>query len=327
MRSTKHRSIQLVLIPTALFLLVVSTAATVAGQNKSILPPKPVHPITEFQDKKPRDCDIDNSDLAKRIWFEYGAVYVSNVFLIKPERRPAGCYFINEEAAAKYAEQQVKMDCFSFGNPHTSCLQPEAKAALKKVIDQLGVGRVPRKCNSDDTSTCTKVAGTHFAINDDWALRTYRQTVCNWLYPRKPCPQPTPTLDVSTLRFDTNSREKHQMFSTAMPGASQHHLGLAVDVNDDSQSGTCEKHCEDVMAKHGWYRTVRFDAYHFTFLGFTTRAKILAVGLVPVTCSEPDKHHGRKYVYWVPSAPASYVGFGYVRDHCHPATKRELQTL
>lgn len=50
--------------------------------------------------------------------------------------------------------------------------------------------------------------------------------------------------------------------STALPGTSQHHLGTAIDIEqwDDSL-------VRDIMAKHGFHRTVLGDRPHFTYLG------------------------------------------------------------
>ena len=52
------------------------------------------------------------------------------------------------------------------------------------------------------------------------------------------------------------------LYSVAAPGASQHLSLLALDVAQFDN-----EEARKILAKHGWFRTVRRDAPHFTFLG------------------------------------------------------------
>lgn len=59
-------------------------------------------------------------------------------------------------------------------------------------------------------------------------------------------------------RFDNSI-----LYSVAAPGTSQHLSMLALDVNEYGN-----KKVREILNKHGWFRTVKNDDPHFTFLGF-----------------------------------------------------------
>ena len=52
------------------------------------------------------------------------------------------------------------------------------------------------------------------------------------------------------------------LYSVAAPGTSQHLAMLAFDVNEYQN-----EEVRNILAKHGWFRTIRNDHAHFTFLG------------------------------------------------------------
>ena len=74
--------------------------------------------------------------------------------------------------------------------------------------------------------------------------------------------------------------------SAAVPGASQHHALLAIDVTEYEQAAT-----RTILARHGWYQTVAGDPAHFTFLG-VGETELPSRGLQRVTLGG--------HVYWVP---------------------------
>jgi hypothetical protein len=53
------------------------------------------------------------------------------------------------------------------------------------------------------------------------------------------------------------------LYSVAAPGASQHLSMLALDVNEYEN-----RKVREILNKHGWFRTVKNDAPHFTYLGY-----------------------------------------------------------
>lgn len=52
------------------------------------------------------------------------------------------------------------------------------------------------------------------------------------------------------------------LYSVAPPGTSQHLMMLAFDANEYA-----DERVREILARHGWFRTVRNDEPHFTFLG------------------------------------------------------------
>jgi hypothetical protein len=251
--------------------------------------------------KKPSvltDCKPESDKIDEKILYEYGAVYLS-----KDAKLPKKCRFENETDVDQFVKDEASIiapaNKFSFGKFY---LQPQAKASLGRVFDELGGYKfVARKCNK--STTCT------LGINDDWSLRTFSDTVFNWFGLR------SMTLDQTKWKkikeeisdFDKNGKQKEfnsrpRMLKVAIPGASQHHLGLAVDVNDKtSETGlVCGDACVDALEKNGWYRTVRFDRFHYTYLGYP-KSELASRGLKKVQCSDT-------FTYWVPNVE-NYKGY------------------
>jgi hypothetical protein len=88
--------------------------------------------------------------------------------------------------------------------------------------------------------------------------------------------------------FFSKDFSKSILYSVAAPGASQHLSLLAFDAAEYGDARV-----RGVLARHGWFRTVRSDCPHFTYLG-------LAEGRLPA--------HGLKRVetrdgeFWVPNS-------------------------
>lgn len=85
------------------------------------------------------------------------------------------------------------------------------------------------------------------------------------------------------------SREftKSILYSVAAPGASQHLSLLAFDVNEYA-----DEEVRNILARHGWFRTVRGDAPHFTYLG-RPEGQLPAHGLKKVLTGAGE--------FWVPN--------------------------
>src|SRR5262249_4258405 len=150
-------------------------------------------------------------------------------------------------------------------------------------------------------------------FNNDWADKTFKQTEINWGYPvnwteetdrkkvLKEVTKPSSNYK-SEKNYDSQKDNRPKIYKVAIPGGSQHHLGLAIDVNDLRNKNLnrkfCDKKCESLLNKYGWFRTVRYDPYHFTYLGFTNEDDLLNRGLKKVRCKDyTDKN---QIEYWVP---------------------------
>lgn len=74
---------------------------------------------------------------------------------------------------------------------------------------------------------------------------------------------------------------------TAIPGASQHLLMLALDINEYA-----DKAVRDALAENGWFQTVFRDRPHFTYLGVKP-GDLTSLGL------KTEKFEGREF--WIPN--------------------------
>ena len=80
---------------------------------------------------------------------------------------------------------------------------------------------------------------------------------------------------------------KSILYSVAAPGASQHIFMVALDVE---QFGV--KAVRDLLAKHGWYQTVKSDLPHFTYLG-VGKDKLESLGLTRAVSGGQE--------FWIPN--------------------------
>src|SRR5215213_9682527 len=84
---------------------------------------------------------------------------------------------------------------------------------------------------------------------------------------------------------------KSILYSVAAPGASQHLSLLAFDAAEYG-----DERVRRVLARHGWFRTVRSDCPHFTYLGLDER-QLPSRGLKRINTADGE--------FWVPNHPAS----------------------
>ena len=83
-------------------------------------------------------------------------------------------------------------------------------------------------------------------------------------------------LESQGIYFSTNF-DKSILYSVAAPGTSQHLSMLAFDAKEFGNEGV-----RKIMAKHGWFRTVRSDQPHFTYLGYA-ESELPSLGLKKVS--------------------------------------------
>jgi hypothetical protein len=81
---------------------------------------------------------------------------------------------------------------------------------------------------------------------------------------------------------------KSILYSVAAPGASQHLSLLAFDAAEYG-----DERVRNILARHGWFRTVRSDCPHFTYLGLP-ESRLPAHGLKKI--KTPDGE------FWVPNS-------------------------
>ena len=81
---------------------------------------------------------------------------------------------------------------------------------------------------------------------------------------------------------------KSILYSVAAPGASQHLSLLAFDAAEYADARV-----RAVLARHGWFRTVRSDCPHFTYLGLS-ESRLPAHGLKKIKTADGE--------FWVPNS-------------------------
>lgn len=81
---------------------------------------------------------------------------------------------------------------------------------------------------------------------------------------------------------------KSILYSVAAPGASQHLSLLAFDAAEYGDEGV-----RRILARHGWFRTVRSDCPHFTYLGLP-ESRLPAHGLKKIETRDGE--------FWVPNS-------------------------
>lgn len=86
--------------------------------------------------------------------------------------------------------------------------------------------------------------------------------------------------------FFSKDFSKSILYSVAAPGASQHIFMVALDVEQFANPRV-----RAILAKNGWFQTVKSDLPHFTYMGVEEK-QLPALGLEPVTVG------GQKF--WIP---------------------------
>ncbi len=80
---------------------------------------------------------------------------------------------------------------------------------------------------------------------------------------------------------------KSILYSVAAPGASQHIFMIALDVEQFGNAGV-----RNLLAKHGWFQTVKSDLPHFTYLG-VEKNKLESLGLTRAISGGQE--------FWIPN--------------------------
>ncbi len=235
-------------------------------------------------------CPIDTDSVAKRIFVEYGAIFVAESRVHFPTR----CIFENQNDVEVYQNNTVSETNIIGGTSIT--LQKSAMEALleaRKEAAEINLQITPR-----GDSTAGK--RSYYDTARFWNSR-FDPALDYWLAKGKLSQQEVFEVRNLPIRqqikqvlewendglyFNTNF-SKSILYSVAAPGASQHIFMLALDVQqfDDLR-------VRNILAKHGWFQTVKSDTPHFTYLGFE-ESKLPSLGLIPILV---DGHK-----FWIPN--------------------------
>jgi hypothetical protein len=94
---------------------------------------------------------------------------------------------------------------------------------------------------------------------------------------------------------------KSILYSVAAPGASQHLSLLAFDAAEYA-----DERVRRVLARHGWFRTVRNDCPHFTYLGLP-ESRLPSHGLKKIKTADGE--------FWVPNSADAGLPSGLARKN------------
>lgn len=244
--------------------------------------------LEESRIKLENVCPIDTDPTTKRIFAEYGAIFVAQGVIPPPL-----CIFS--------AEYQVQAFQGSVATTTTAVdgvnitLQEAAMTALTEGIveaSKSGVKITPRGGSSaarrsyDDTISLWNtrfLPGLRHWVSQG-RLTKKEAKDARWLPTEA---QVTKVLEWEDRKiFFSKDFSKSILYSVAAPGASQHISMLAIDIIQFA-----DKRVRDIMARHGWFQTVRSDLPHFTYLGFK-KMELPGLGLKPVM------ENGQEF--WIP---------------------------
>lgn len=233
----------------------------------------------------------DSSNLVeKRIMEEYGAVFLNPVTAVK---FPNKCRFKNEDEVSAY-QGAVKRSKQKVGGIVIE-LQETAINALLKAIKQ-GVKITPKGKNPARRSFETvrkSWNGTVVEGADYWSGKTNSKgktltaKEAQTLKTLTGDQQIKRVLELEQQGFSFHpDRARSIAIYTAIPGASQHLLMLALDLVEYT-----DKRVRVALADNGWFQTVFSDRPHFTYLGLQQK-KLSSLGL------KTEKFENREF--WIP---------------------------
>jgi hypothetical protein len=238
----------------------------------------------------PRSCEGDDA-VSRRILREYGAVFLAGEGVLPP---PV-CLFSGPEAVTSF-QAGLPTLATTIGGVVVELQEAAMRALLAAREEALAAGLdiTPRD-------------------GSEAARRDYEDTVRIWNSRLLPAIEhwrregkltraeagrlrslPAREQVGAVLEFEARgiffSRDfsKSILYSAAAPGASQHLSLLAFDASEYA-----DPRVRRILSRHGWFRTVRNDAPHFTYLGLP-EGRLPARGLKKLT--------GAAGEFWVPNA-------------------------
>lgn len=285
-------------VPVLLFLLIGFFAVLHSVQAQEKRPQTPN--FTEFVENKLKTgyknitleqiCPISTNMAARRIFYDYGAIFVSN----NGGKLPGRCIF-ETEAQVTVFQNGANPQTESIGGVEITLQKPAMAALLAARRDASGKrlaitprgGSIAGSRSFDDTLRL-------------WNSRFY-PALEYWTGRRKISRQAAEDAKSMGIQdqvaqvleweddgyYFSTGFNKSILYSVAAPGASQHIFMLALDVK---QFG--DKNVRTILNDNGWFQTVQSDLPHFTYLG-VKETELPALGLKPVTLSG--------HTFWIPN--------------------------
>lgn len=246
--------------------------------------------FAKFAAHLPANFRLPQTEIERRIFAEYGALFVARGGVVAPERT----VFKSDREVLEF-QASVEIAREKIGDFEIE-LQAAAMEKLKKAVSEAeanGLTITPRAADSARRSFQDTV--------DLWASRV-EPALIHWTREGKlseneiekirslqPFEQVSEVLrhEANEIFFSKDLR-KSILYSVAPPGASQHLSMLALDIDEYKNARVRE-----ILAKHFWHQTVVSDLPHFTFLG-AARNQLPDFGLKKI-----ETEDGREF--WIPN--------------------------
>jgi len=275
--------------------LLLLTQIAICGQQQLVMvddfvPKVTKHLKDEYRVDLQNICKTDTDSVDRKIFAEYGAIFIS----ASGTRLPSRCIFDNEapvyayQSGAGLVTKQVGGGIITLQAPAMNALENAHSEARKN-----GLSITPRGGTLASTRSYAETVrlwNSRFlpALNY-WAAKgriSKRDAAGARLAPISEQIRRVFEWEENGMWF-SKDRSKSILYSVAAPGASQHNFGLALDVMQFSN-----KSVRDILAKHGWFQTVKSDLPHFTYLG-RKETELPGLGLKKVTVGGQT--------FWIPN--------------------------
>ncbi|CAA9411828.1 MAG: hypothetical protein AVDCRST_MAG74-2303 [uncultured Pyrinomonadaceae bacterium] len=210
-------------------------------------------------------CD-ENDAVSRRVLKDYGAIFLAddkNLLL------PPVCIFASEVSVTDF-QKQMRIARARIGDAEIE-LQSEAMNALlaaRREAITAGLNITPRDgaeaARRDYSDTLRLWNSRFFPALEHWRrLGKLTRSDAERLSSLSTQAQIEAVLELEERGvFFSKDFSKSILYSVAAPGASQHLSLLAFDANEYEHEKV-----RRILARHGWFRTVKNDSPHFTFLG------------------------------------------------------------
>jgi hypothetical protein len=231
-------------------------------------------------------CDI----VERRLLVEYGAMFLAT----ESVRVPPRCVFRNADECERF-QAEAEPAAAIMGDARIE-LQPaalEALLAARAEAQAAGFEITPR----DGAEAARRSYADTLRL---WESRV-TPALAHWVTQESLAQEEANRLSALSSReqiaavlaeeergnFFSKDFSRTILSSVAAPGASQHLSMLAFDASEFR-----EARVREILARHGWFQTVRYDLPHFTFLG-VREIELPDLGLKPV------KETGQ--IFWIPN--------------------------
>jgi len=235
-------------------------------------------------------CPVESDPVAKRVFAEYGAVYVSRPTVMFPPK----CIFSDQNEVAAF-QSKTSSAFYDFGGTSIELQSAAMKDMLEAISDakKAGLNITPRggssagKRSYQDTS---RIWDSRFFPALVYWQKRGKISAADAEAAKKMTTQDqvVQVMEWEADKLWFNTTFSRTIFSSvAAPGTSQHLSMLAMDV-----SQYADTRVRAILNKHGWFQTIANDTPHFTYLGYK-EDELPERGLRPVQSGG--------FKFWVPN--------------------------